>query len=156
MWFPVPLDQVLDVEGTYRFTAGTEVFPEQVETPKDYALAGYLFTLTSYTIDKAAKQVIAVISIRKSRGASGEWIANQGQLEQVQIVGDAPQIPNRPTVLPIVPILAVVAILLGLGLGYMTLTKVEKLVESPAVNVAIVAGSVVALALVYKFFIARR
>ena len=155
MWLSIPLDQVLDVEGTYRFTSGTDVLPEAVTTPKDYSLGGYLFTLKEYTIDRALKQVIAVISIRKSRGASGEWLANQGQLEQVEIVGDVPKVPERATVLPVVPILAVVAILLGLGLGYMTLTKVEKLVESPAVNIAIIAGSLIAIVLVYKFVIRK-
>lgn len=159
MWIGIDTNAVT-TEGTYRFTfdypyGADLLLPNQIAVPKVSDILGYRLTLSEYYMNKISRTVTAVVKIESSRdnpsvSSVGQWTPSiRVQAGTIRAAGSGgANIPLQPTVVvaPIAIIAGVIA-LLGLGVvAWLSLRSVEKLVESPAVNLFIIA---LALGMIY-------
>lgn len=102
--------------GEYRATFGFPegITPSNISTPKTLTVAGYGGTLTSYSVDAATHKVTVEFSI-----FTPATMDNQAQF--------------LPAVIPVGAVLIAIAAVIGLGIIYLSLDKVEKLSESPSI-----------------------
>lgn len=131
---PVSLTDAVE-EGTYQASFSV-AFPLTIKTPYTIDAFNYHVSLDTYTVDTVNGSTFLQWTVTKFRGASGGWRpVGSGSIEVVPAVG---------------VVLGVVVGLFGLVLVYLTLTKLERVVDSPGVNVALVAAGIVAVYIVFK------
>jgi len=164
--------------GTFRLTFSypIEQLVPDVSVPKSVTipLVNTRLTLTSWQIDKANSKVIAVITSEATDKLGAIVLSNQAEdtamthgdfknpyLPLVRTDGGYSKLsatanvyqtkaPAQTAVVPVLAIAAVIAALVGGALIYLTLDKVEKLTESPSVNLFIIA---ISLAILFGIFI---
>lgn len=135
-------------DGTYRATVsylfGT---PNSVSVPQSLTLptSSKRATLTSYKVDQAAKKIYAEFRI-ETIGAPKVTDARAGV--QAMTGEDSAQV--LPLAVPISAIVLAVAVVIGLGVVYLSLDKLEQLTESPTGSIFVVAVAAVAALLVWK------
>lgn len=148
-YIPIPLSSALG-EGTYRLTFSypfSWVVPN-IQTPyvKDIGL-GYQLVLSQWVKDDSSNTLTAVITLNKAPSSSpyeplvknpqgGYMKMSAGQQEEATV--------------PIQAIITGVVAIFGIGLLFLTLQKVEALVESPTGTIFIWALAAVAFFLIFK------
>lgn len=137
----IAIDEITD-PGEYLVTFTADIIPQAI-VGKTANVGDWYFTLNSFQATGNRDEYQADITIDQSHGASGTW---------GDIVPQYAPIPGGIgiQVVPLIPILAAAAILVGLGIAYLTISKIEKIVQSPAADVGIVAGSLVAVFILFK------
>jgi hypothetical protein len=123
LWFGVPTNEVLTV-GTYRFT---------FKNIADASAIPELILPIDFTVDG---KHITVRELSKDAAA-----------KTFTLVMDVVENP-----IPIALILGGIAVLLGLGLGYLILDKVEKLVDSPYIEIVIAIVAFAAVIFGIRYF----
>lgn len=174
MWQTIDKSQATE-PGTYRFRFS---YPEiagalvpNVGTPKTWNIMGYQITLDQWSNNTASRVVTAIVRVEtvdKFAGMELTAQVNNAVMQQgstnpynpiVRTLGGyvkaAPGI--TPGAMPVqkafapalIPLAEIALAVAGLVFIYLSLTSVEKLVESPAVNVALIAGAAVVVYILY-------
>lgn len=132
IYLPIPTDSVFK-EGSYRFTfsyPGGLLTPPDVGTPKVYALGGKKIVVTDWTKNSTDNTLLVGVTI------TGETSQDSDTINQAGI--------------PIGFLLGALAAIVGLALVYLTLVKVEKLIDSPVGSIAILAGAALVFLILWK------
>ena len=138
IYIPVPTDSVF-AEGSYRFTfsyPGGLLTPPDATTPKTYELGGRKIVVTDWVKDNTARTLRVGVTIL------GTTPTVKAQINQAG--------------LPIGFLLGALAVVAGLALLYLTLVKVEKLIESPVGTVGLVAVAAVVILVLIRVVKGRR
>jgi hypothetical protein len=146
------VDFLTEPDGLFQFTIS---FPAPGDFPeiqgKEAMLFGYFFQVTDLRRTPDGQKTLLTIRKTKSRGASGSWDTLPQAGGQVLLPLGKPASSGGsgavviPAGGPFLIIGAVVAALAGLGLVYLIVDKVERIVESPAVSWVLVVFGVAVL-----------
>jgi hypothetical protein len=126
-----------------------------IQTPKTISILGYTVSLDEWTKDEAAKTVKARIYVGATpTGTTGGGFMGVLNTSNLSGIAQPVQTPVQPVIAPAVIIAIAVGVmaLAGLTLTMLSLSKVEKIVESPGVNVALIAVGIIALVILWKQF----
>ena len=164
------MDFLTDPDGLFQFTIS---YPSPDSFPdvrgKSTMLFGYFFEVTDQRSDSSTGKTLLTIRKTKSRGASGSWdtptVAGQTVLQGAPgaVVSKLDPLAGKtasgattaaviPAGGPLLAIAAVVAALAGLGIIYLIVDKVERIVESPGANVMMIVAAVAGLVLLYSLW----
>lgn len=168
-WVTVPDDQIFNDTGKFRFTLSYPFGdPPDIAPGKTLSIpfTDTTLRLDEYLIDRAAKKLYLTVSSFKVPKYEANSV-NQQQIDQLTNIASGsvnpyapvyrtpggyvkapvneyttgyPALPDQPQAVPAIPIIAICVALIGVGAAiYFTLDKTEKLLESPTVNIGVLA-----------------
>jgi len=155
MWFPIPLTDAIH-NGTYKLTF---FFSEPWLVPsvtvpyvKEIGF-GKRIVISEYNEDDARKLLSVTVSLEDVPLSGAPNLGLPGMITPQSGVVKVPsstQTSVEDAGIPITYIVAGIVTILGIGVFFMTLQKVEKLIDNPISGLFIVAVSVAILFVVYK------
>lgn len=159
--------------GTYRFRFAypAEFLVPDIGTPKTWSIMGYQITLSDWTKNTAQHTVTAIVKVEQAQKYAGLELTaaiNNGSMAEGSANPYRPLVrtmsgyakassltvpqgaPVQQTFAPLlIPLAEIALAVAGLAFIYLSLTSVEKLVESPTVNLVLIAGVAIVAYVLY-------
>jgi hypothetical protein len=157
MWFPIPVTDAIH-NGTYKLTFS---FPEPWLVPsvtvpyvKEIGF-GKRIVVSQYDEDDINKILTVTVSLEDVPSSGAPNLGLPGMVTPQSGVVKVPSSVQSATLdagIPLSYIVAGIVTILGIGIFFLTLQKVEKLIDSPVGGIFVVAVAVLILYVVYRSF----
>lgn len=130
----------------YKDVSNFQTFPDITE-PTDYPIPGSTAVLRVLKTEKfpQEKKFSATVTLIGDVPEEGVSTSGLAALPHYQANETGGQLTRVPTAVPIVGIVIAVLALIGVGLANATFDKIEKLIDNPVIEAAVVVGLIVAV-----------